>query len=475
MDVTFASLGLMEPLLRAIQEQGYTEPTPIQSQTIPQLLTGRDLLGIARTGTGKTAAFALPMLQRLSANRRAPIAGSTRAVVLTPTRELALQVKESFDAYGRHLRLSHAVIFGGVGQGSQVAALARGVDVLVATPGRLMDLMGQGHLRLARVEIFVLDEADRMLDMGFIADIRRIVATLPKARQTLLFSATMPDDIAGLAQSILTDPIRVAVDRVASPVEQVDQRVIFVEAARKRDLLARVLRDPAIRRALVFTRTKHGADRVAQHLERTDLRVGVIHSDKSQPQRQRSLEAFRAGSLRVLVATDIAARGIDVDDITHVINFDVPNEPESYIHRIGRTARAGATGSALSFCSPDERPYLRDIEKLIQRKITAVEVPSGGNGDEPARPAARGKPDRSPSASRSGVAHAPASRQRKGAAQSSARGRPAPRAARPQPGNGGNSAPRPMAAAAKAQVAPAMSQAGAPDKTKVRWSAAGWL
>jgi ATP-dependent RNA helicase RhlE len=369
---TFNDLGLIEPLQRAVTAEGYTTPTPIQAQSIPHLLTGRDLLGVAQTGTGKTAAFALPMLQRLAQNRPSPTPKAPRALVLTPTRELALQIGDSFKTYGRHLGLRHAVIFGGVGQHPQAQAVARGLDIVVATPGRLLDLMSQKLLRLDKLEIFVLDEADRMLDMGFIHDVRRIIATLPAQRQTLLFSATMPNDIANLANSILRDPATVTVAPVATTAERIDQWVLFVEQGDKRALLGEVLKDQSIKRALVFTRTKHGANRLAEQLERMGVRADAIHGNKSQNARQRALADFTAGKLRVLVATDIAARGIDIEGITHVINYELPNVPESYVHRIGRTARAGADGIALSFCDVEERAYLRDIERLIRLSVPVV-------------------------------------------------------------------------------------------------------
>ena len=369
---TFDTLGLAEPIRRAVAAEGYTTPTPIQAQAIPHLLTGRDLLGVAQTGTGKTAAFALPMLQRLSQDRRPATPKCPRALILTPTRELAVQIEQSFKTYGRHLGLRHAVVFGGVGQAPQAQALARGLDILVATPGRLLDLMGQNLCRLDKLEVFVLDEADRMLDMGFIHDVRRIIKTLPAQRQTLLFSATMPGDIANLASSILRDPARVEVTPVATTAERIDQWVLFVEKGDKRALLGEVLKDDGIKRALVFTRTKHGANRLAQQLERMGVSADAIHGNKSQSARQRALADFTAGKLRILVATDIAARGIDIDGITHVINYELPNVPESYVHRIGRTARAGADGVALSFCDVEERTYLRDIERLIRRTVPVV-------------------------------------------------------------------------------------------------------
>jgi ATP-dependent RNA helicase RhlE len=368
----FAALGLIEPLLRSVTAEGYANPTPIQAQAIPYLLAGRDLLGCAQTGTGKTAAFALPMIQRLAQDRRSPVPKCPRALILTPTRELAVQIETSFKTYGRHLGLRHAVVFGGVGQHPQAQAIGRGLDILVATPGRLLDLMNQNLLRLDRLEIFVLDEADRMLDMGFIHDVRRIIKTLPAQRQTLLFSATMPNDIANLANSILRDPATVTVAPVASTAERIDQWVLFVEKGDKRALLGEVLKDDSIKRALVFTRTKHGANRLAEQLDRMGVSSDAIHGNKSQTARQRALADFTAGKLRILVATDIAARGIDIDGITHVINYELPNVPESYVHRIGRTARAGAAGVALSFCDVEEREYLRDIERLIRRSIPVV-------------------------------------------------------------------------------------------------------
>jgi ATP-dependent RNA helicase RhlE len=369
---SFSDLRLADPLLRALAAKNYQTPTPIQCEAIPHLLAGRDLLGLAQTGTGKTAAFALPILQLLAATPAASGRG-LRALVLTPTRELAIQIGDSFRAYGRHLPLKSTVVFGGVGQTPQVAALARGLDILVATPGRLLDLHGQGHVRFDRLRFLVLDEADRMLDMGFLRDVQKIIALLPTERQTLLFSATMPDAIAKLAARILKAPVRVEVTPAASTVERVEQRVIFVDSAAKSALLTDLLRDEGISRALVFARTKHGANRIAIRLVRDNINAEAIHGNKSQSARQRALEGFRKGRVRVLVATDIAARGIDVDGVTHVINFDLPNEPESYVHRIGRTARAGASGVAVSLCDAGERTYLRDIEKLTRRRLTVVE------------------------------------------------------------------------------------------------------
>ncbi|MGF1641114.1 MAG: DEAD/DEAH box helicase [Rhodospirillales bacterium] len=371
-DTSFASVGLCEPILCALAADGYVDPTPIQERAIPLLLAGRDLLGVAQTGTGKTAAFALPILQRLAGAAAAAGPRATRALVLAPTRELAIQIGDSFRAYGRHLDLRSTVIFGGVGQNPQVRALARGVDVLIATPGRLLDLLGQGHLRLDKVSHLVLDEADRMLDMGFVRDVRRIVQALPKRRQSLLFSATMPTDVARLAGEILIDPVHVEVTPSATTVDQVDQHVYFVDAVDKRALLAEVLKDPGLARVIVFARTKHGANRVAQQLGLAGVAAEAIHGNKSQGARQQALERFRSGRARVLVATDIAARGIDVDGVTHVINYELPNVPESYVHRIGRTARAGAAGTALSFCDASERPYLRDIERLTRRPLSVA-------------------------------------------------------------------------------------------------------
>ena len=368
----FSSLGLSAPLSRAVAAAGYETPTPIQAQSIPHLLAGHDLLGCAQTGTGKTAAFALPILERLARQPRAAGRRGPRALVLAPTRELALQILEGFETYGRFLPIKAAAVFGGVGQGPQVEAFRRDVDVIVATPGRLIDLMGQGVARFEAVEVLVLDEADRMLDMGFIEPIRRILGGLPRRRQNLMFSATMPPEIARLADSILVNPVRVAVAPAATTADKVAQWVLHVASGDKRALLGEVLRDPTMTRVLVFTRTKHGANRVAADLERKGVEAAAIHGNKSQNARQRALESFRSGETRVLVATNIAARGIDVDGITHVINFEIPSEPETYVHRIGRTARAGASGIALSFCDSEERPALRDIERLIRTSVRVV-------------------------------------------------------------------------------------------------------
>jgi ATP-dependent RNA helicase RhlE len=370
---TFTELGLAPALLKALEAEGYTTPTPIQAQAIPHVLAGRDLQGIAQTGTGKTAAFALPILHRLLSNPKPAPRRGARAVILSPTRELASQIADSFKAYGRHLGLGVTTVFGGVSARPQAHALVKGVDVLVATPGRLMDHMGMGNLRLDQTEIFVLDEADQMLDLGFIHSIRACVKELPKVRQTLFFSATMPQAIGNLASELLNDPVRVSVTPVATTAERVDQRVIFIAAGEKRDHLAKLFADASMERVLVFTRTKHGADRVTQHLEKAGIGAAAIHGNKSQSQRERALASFKAGKARALVATDIAARGIDVDGVTHVVNFELPNVPESYVHRIGRTARAGATGIAISFCDGEEKAYLRDIEKLIRQQVPAFD------------------------------------------------------------------------------------------------------
>ena len=372
----FSDLGLSAPILAALASEGYEAPTPIQLQAIPPVLRGHDLCGIAQTGTGKTAAFALPILQRLSGAPQRLAPQTCRALVLSPTRELASQIADSFRSYGAGIKLTTAVVFGGVPIGRQRQQLARGVDILVATPGRLLDLIDNRWLCLSSVQVLVLDEADRMLDLGFIHALKRIVKLLPQPRQTLLFSATMPKAIAALAEDYLNDPVKVVVTPAATTVERVDQRVLFVPGERKRDLLAAMLRDPALARVLVFTRTKHGADRVVRHLDGAGVEAVAIHGNKSQPQRERALAGFRDGQTRVLVATDIAARGIDVDGVSHVINFELPNVPEDYVHRIGRTARAGAAGIAVAFCSDEERPYLRDIEKLTRRPLRVFPTPA---------------------------------------------------------------------------------------------------
>src|SRR3954471_6216875 len=380
---SFNDFGLAEPILRALAEEKYVTPTPIQGQTIPLLLAKRDVVGIAQTGTGKTAAFALPILNTLAANRARPQPKTCRVLVLSPTRELSGQILDSFRTYGRHLRIQSALAIGGVNMGPQVRALAHGVDVLVATPGRLLDLIQSHAVRLSDVEMFVLDEADRMLDMGFIRDIRKIVAKLPKERQTLLFSATMPQDIAELARHMLKDPAKVSVTPQATTVERIAQRIVHVDRGSKPKMLSDIILAEKVDRVLVFTRTKHGADKVVRGLIKDGISAEAIHGNKSQNQRERVLKDFRNGRVRTLVATDIAARGIDVEGISHVINFDLPNIPESYVHRIGRTARAGADGIAISLCSHDELPFLRDIEKLIR-----MAIPATGQSAQP-RPAQR--------------------------------------------------------------------------------------
>jgi len=395
---SFADLKLSSPILDALAAEGYTAPTPIQSQAIPQVLAGRDLCGIAQTGTGKTAAFALPILHRLASRPDATPRGACRVLVLSPTRELASQIAASFRTYGHGVPLSIAVVFGGVPLGAQERQLARGIDILVATPGRLLDLIDRRAVVLSSVEVLVLDEADRMLDLGFIHALKRLVKLVPRQRQTLLFSATMPRSIAELAEDYLNNPAKVTVAPAATTAERVEQGVIFVPSERKRDLLATMLRDPAFERVLVFTRTKHGADRVVRHLASAGIDAAAIHGNKSQPQRERALAGFRNGHGRVLVATDIAARGIDVEGVSHVINFELPNVPEDYVHRIGRTARAGAGGTAIAFCSDDERPYLRAIEKLTRLSVQMLPTPAtyreardaaaGPEGYQKAKPAA---------------------------------------------------------------------------------------
>ncbi len=370
----FKDLSLIEPLLRALETEGYESPTPIQEQAIPPVLEGRDLLGCAQTGTGKTAAFALPILQKLHNERSSAAQGrKIRTLILTPTRELAIQIGESFTAYGRHTTVKNLVIFGGVSQHAQTQALHRGAEVIIATPGRLLDLMNQGFINLRDLSIFVLDEADRMLDMGFIHDVKKVIAKLPAKRQTLFFSATMPAEISGLAGSILTDPVKVAVTPVSSTAEKIAQAVYFVEKQDKRLLLNHLLDDKTIKSALVFTRTKHGANKVAADLVKSGIGSEAIHGNKSQNARQAALSGFKNGRIRVLVATDIAARGIDIDDLTHVVNYDLPNIPETYVHRIGRTGRAGASGIALSFCDGEEVAYLKDIQKLTGQLVPVVE------------------------------------------------------------------------------------------------------
>ncbi len=368
---SFAVLGLSVPLIRALLSEGYDQPTPVQRASIPHVLDGRDLLSSAQTGTGKTAAFLLPMLQRLAAGER----GKLRALVIAPTRELAAQIAERASAYGRNLPVRHTTVYGGVSQRSQVQALRQGVDLLIATPGRLLDLMNQGAIRLDRIETFVLDEADRMLDMGFVPDVRRILAAMPKVRQTLLFSATMPGEIDRLAREILKDPIRVAMTPRAGVAESISHSAYHVSHTAKRALLEHLLRGDAGDRVIVFTRTKHGANRLCQQLSRSGFNSSVIHGNKSQSQRERALDQFRAGKVNVLVATDVAARGIDVDNVRMVVNFDIPNVAESYVHRIGRTGRAGNHGTAVSFCDPSERPLLGAIERLLRVRISVSSAP----------------------------------------------------------------------------------------------------
>ena len=390
--MTFNELNLSVPLLRAVAEAGYESPSPIQASAIPPVLAGRDLMGCAQTGTGKTAAFALPMLDRLTANP-AKKKGAVRALILTPTRELALQIGESFEMYGKYLSLRSTVIFGGVGQAPQVAAIKKGVDILIACPGRLNDLVGQGLIDLGNIEIFVLDEADRMLDMGFVHDVKKVIAKLPKVRQNLMFSATMPKEIEQLAAGILHDPAFVKVDPVSSTVDRIDQSLYFVEKGNKKFLLPWLIQNlnPPVQNALVFSRTKHGADKIAKDLNKQGISAAAIHGNKSQSARVAALEGFKAGQTKVLVATDIAARGIDISELSHVFNYDLPEVPETYVHRIGRTARAGADGTAVSFCAPEEQEYLAGIEKLNRQKIPVVSghpwdgVPAPAKKEPPVR------------------------------------------------------------------------------------------
>ena len=387
-ETTFSGLGLVEPIARALAAENYTTPTPIQVQAIPALLAGRDLLGMAQTGTGKTAAFTCPLLQKLTANRKQAGPRACRTLILAPTRELAIQIDESIRTYSAYVSVRHTVITGGVPQRRQVRAMQRGVDILVATPGRLLDLIGQGHVALHSATTLILDEGDRMFDMGFIRDIRKIVALLPRQRQTMLFSATMPREIEKLAREILDNPKRIEVTPEVVTVDRVEQHVYHVGRSAKRGLLEDLMADPALSRVIVFTRTKHGANRLAGQLVKSGVNADAIHGNKSQGARQRALENFRDGEARVLVATDIAARGIDVDGVTHVINFDLPMEAESYVHRIGRTARAGAAGIAISFCDTSERKYLRDIERLIDQPLTPANSQSEA-GEEQKRPPRR--------------------------------------------------------------------------------------
>ena len=451
---TFIDLGLSKPLLKALTEEGYTQPTPIQAQAIPTVLTGRDLLGIAQTGTGKTAAFALPILQRLAANPKPAPRRGCRVLVLSPTRELASQIAESFRTYGRHLGFTVAVVFGGVKYGPQVKALAAGVDILVATPGRLIDHINEKVANLSGVEVFVLDEADQMLDLGFLPPIRKVVATLPKQRQNLFFSATMPGEIGKLADELLKDPARVSVAPAATTVSKVDQRLLFIEADRKRQLLAELFVDAKMERALIFTRTKRGADRVAKYLEAAGITSASIHGDKSQGQRERALLAFKKGEVRALVATDIAARGIDVDGVSHVVNYELPNVPESYVHRIGRTARAGATGVAISLCSNDERSLLKDIQKLTRQTIPSFDRRNDRTLGALAAVEEKIQPDRAPRAAGNGRGDSAAP------AHNRHRGRPAGGGGGPRRGRGHG--PKPGAANGNAAKSNAGGQRAAP-------------
>jgi ATP-dependent RNA helicase RhlE len=396
---TFAALGLAELLLRALGTQGFATPTPIQAAAIPPLLAGRDLLGTAQTGSGKTAAFGLPLLQHLAANPVRPAPYTTRTLILAPTRELATQIDDSLRALSAGQRLRSVTILGGVSRSRQVERMRGGTDIVVGTPGRICDLLAAGQLRLGAVSYFVLDEADRMLDLGFIRDIRRIVAALPAARQSTMFSATMPAEVGKLAETLLRDPVRVAIAPVAATIPRIDQHVHFVHQAGKRSLLGRLLQDPALSRVIVFTRTKHGAERVAGELERDGVVVDALHGNKSQPAREKALDRFRSGRTRVLVATDLASRGIDVTGISHVINFDLPAEPESYVHRIGRTARAGAAGMAVSFCDAAEYGALRAIERITGAPIavasgTPPAASAAANRRGAGKPAASAKPRR---------------------------------------------------------------------------------
>jgi ATP-dependent RNA helicase RhlE len=389
--LSFEQLRLIEPLLKALEHEGYTTPTPIQQQAIPFVLDRRDLLGCAQTGTGKTAAFAIPLLQLMHEDQQPSRKGprNIRALILTPTRELAIQIQESFTAYGRFLDLKSLVIFGGVSQHPQTEALRRGVDILIATPGRLLDLISQNYITLKDVKYFILDEADRMLDMGFVHDVKRVIIKLPEQRQTLFFSATMPPEIQTLANAILRNPSKVEVTPVSSTAETITQSMYFVNKNDKRNLLLHILKDKSIKTALVFTRTKHGADKVVKDLVKAEITAEAIHGNKSQNARQRALTNFKSQQTRVLVATDIAARGIDIDELTHVINYELPNVPETYVHRIGRTGRAGAKGLAISFCEGEEKPFLKDILKLISREIPVVVEHPFHNGDNMSAPMQR--------------------------------------------------------------------------------------
>ncbi len=449
---SFADLGLSAPLLAALADEGYTTPTPIQTKAIPHVLAGRDLFGCAQTGTGKTAAFALPLIDRLLADPRQPAPRRCRVLVLAPTRELAAQIYESFKAYGRHARLKAAVIYGGVGQHQQSRAMMHGVDVLVATPGRLLDLVGQRLVDLRSVEYLVLDEADRMLDMGFIHDMRKIIAMLPTDRQTLFFSATLPAEVRSLADAMLRDPLEIKTTPQATPAETVSQSVFFVAKREKKALLVKLLEEEATGRVIVFARTKHGADKLHRDLDKVGIRAAAIHGNKSQAQRERALAAFKSPRPPVLIATDIAARGIDVDDVAHVVNYELPHEPETYVHRIGRTGRAGQTGAAVSFCDAEERSRLTAIERLLKRAIPARneppavseeyrdQEPAGAGGSR--RPAGRRGRRGGRQGAGQGQSQAGGRSQRQGGRQRSAK---PTRAAEPQP----------IAAAAGACAAPA--------------------
>jgi len=372
--MTFDELQLIDPILKALKEEGYTHPTPIQAQAIPSLLQGKDLLGCAQTGTGKTAAFAIPIIQLLYNQREQERKRKlTSTLILTPTRELAIQIGDSFEAYGRYTGLKHTVIFGGVSQNTQTNALKYGIDILIATPGRLLDLMQQGFVDLNHIKLFVLDEADRMLDMGFVHDVKKVLAKLPKLKQSLFFSATMPPEIVKLANTILHNPVKVEVTPISSTAEKVAQQLYYVDKTNKKSLLINLLTKKDMHSVLIFARTKHGADRIAKDLTKQGFKTAAIHGDKSQNARQNALNDFKNGTIRSLVATDIAARGIDIDKLSHVINYEIPNQPETYVHRIGRTGRAAASGIAISFCDAEEREYIRDIEKLIGQKIPVVE------------------------------------------------------------------------------------------------------
>jgi ATP-dependent RNA helicase RhlE len=401
-NLSFSELGLIEPIQRALVAENYLQPTPIQAQAIPALLAGRDVLGIAQTGTGKTAAFGLPLLQKLFSDRTAPAVRSARALILAPTRELALQIDQTLRCYGRHLKLRHAVIMGGVNENKQIGAMRAGVDILVATPGRLLDLIGRKHVILTGATTLIVDEADRMFDMGFIRDVRKIVALLPRQRQSMLFSATMPNEVAGLVAEMLAKPVRIDVSPATLTAEGIDQRVYHVEAKDKQALLHDLLGDSGIRRAIVFTRTKHVANKVAGRLGDAGHAAQAIHGNKSQNARQKALEAFRSGHARILVATDIAARGIDIDDVSHIVNFELPEVAETYVHRIGRTARAGSAGVAISFCAIGERESLQSIEKLVKQRLTVMRGPQLLPDSRPAAPHSvkRGETHRRPAHTR---------------------------------------------------------------------------